>query len=79
MRASHHLRSVVRPYERGGMCGYEGREHEGVVPKAARGGRAVHISLHIDVLSGTLGNGRDAAGTAGVAGRPAEEHARVER
>ena len=34
---------------------------------------------HIDVLSVTLGHGRDAAGSAGVAGRPAEEHARVER
>ena len=63
----------------GGMCGYDGREHEGVVPKAARGGQAVHIYLYIDVLRGTLGNGRNAAGGAGVAGRPAEEHARVER
>ena len=77
--------AAVRARE--GMCGYGGKEHEGAVPKAARGGRAVHISstyLHIyisniDVLSVTLGHGRDAAGSAGVAGRPAEEHARVER
>ena len=41
----------------------------------------IYISAHlnIDVLSVTLGHGRDAAGSAGVAGRPAEEHARVER
>ena len=40
----------------------------------------LHICIsNIDVLSVTLGHGRDAAGSAGVAGRPAEEHARVER
>ena len=77
--------AAVRARE--GMCGYGGKEQEGPVPKAARGSRPsicllhIYIStfLNIDMLSVTLGHGRDGAGSARVAGRPAEEHARVER
>ena len=57
------------------------RQPEAVGPSHISTYLHIYISAHlnIDVLSVTLGHGRDAAGSAGVAGRPAEEHARVER